>query len=289
MNREELTKLYVKQMREFKKSEGTIKEYCIKLNDFFNYINKEPISIVRKDVKSYLSYKDELATSTKEIIVSAINSFYKVLDYMEVDGFDEIKNPTDGIILPRKETKEKTPLNREQVEWLLHSCKNVREKALISFLFGTGLRISECINVTLDDYNKCLECGYINVLGKGRKNRKIYLSNDIIEYVNEYLKVRKDGCDNLFTSNNSTPLERISTSRTLKVIARRSGKFTDEQIEHLSPHLMRHSCLTQMSNDGVDTETISRVAGHSSSAITSKIYVHVAQERVEDAMRSMAI
>ena len=63
----------------------------------------------------------------------------------------------------------------------------------------------------------------------------------------------------------------------------------DEQIEHLSPHLMRHSCLTQMSNDGVDTETISRVAGHSSSAITSKIYVHVAQERVEDAMRSMAI
>ncbi|MEG1142787.1 MAG: tyrosine-type recombinase/integrase [Clostridia bacterium] len=287
MTRESLIKLYVNQQREFEHSDGTINTYVIHINDFFNHCGKEPIEITKKDVKEFLTYRSELSPSTKNVIVSAISSFYKTLDYLELDGFED-KNPCMNIVLPKIRKKVAEPLSNNQVKAMLKFSKNNRDKAIIQ-LFGTsGLRVSELINLTLEQYLNRTKDNAIIIIGKGNKEAYIALSDDTVKMIDEYIKTRKSGCNNLFVSNQGTKMDRISLSRTLKVIAHKTGLFTEDEISNLHNHSLRHFTATNLSENGVPIEVIQEVLRHSNIA-TTRGYIDVRKERITDAINSVAI
>lgn len=291
MTREELMNTYIKVMRAEDKSEGTINEYLKHINEYFSFLDNNGIDYTEakpKDVKLFRNENSNLSESTKNGKVSAVNSFYTFLvDDMEMMEY----NPCSSVkSLKIKNRVEKVPLTKIQINWLINACKNNRDKAIISMLINTGLRIHELINVTFEDYKYAKSHdGELHVIGKGNKFRVVYIPEITIGYVDEYLIERKESeYNNLFISNGCKPMDRTCISRTLKTTAKRSGHFNDDEISRIHNHLLRHSHFTNLSDNGIPLEVISELAGHSN-VNTSKIYVHVSKNRAKEAVQNFSI
>lgn len=291
MNRKELINVYIKVMESENKSKGTIKEYLKHINEYFIFLDNNGIDYEEaksKDIKLFRNENPNLSTSTKNNKISAVNSFYTFLvDDMEIMDH----NPCSSIkSLKIKDRAEKIPLTKIQIHWLINACKNDRDRAIITMLVNTGLRISELLNITLSDYRYAkTHDGELNIIGKGNKLRAIYLNDNVIEVIDKYLLIRKESeYDNLFISNGCVPMDRSCVSRTLKTTAKRSGHFSDEEISKIHNHLLRHSHFTNLSDNGVPLEVISELAGHSN-VNTSKIYVHISKNRAKEATKNFLI
>lgn len=291
MTREELINTYIKVMKAEDKSEGTINEYLKHINEYFSFLDNNNIEYTKansKDIKLFRNENPNLSASTKNGKVSAVNSFYTFL----VDDMEMLEyNPCSSVKpLKIKNRVEKVPLTKVQIHWLINSSKNDRDRAIISMLVNTGLRISELINVTLEDYKHAkFNDGELNVIGKGNKFRVVYIPENTIEYIDKYLLVRKESDhNNLFISNSCKPMDRNCISRMLKVTAKRSGHFSDDEISKIHNHLLRHSHFTNLSDSGVPLEVISELAGHSN-VNTTKIYVHVSKNRAKEAVQNFSI
>ncbi|MEG1354050.1 MAG: tyrosine-type recombinase/integrase, partial [Malacoplasma sp.] len=152
----------------------------------------------------------------------------------------------------------------------------------------SGLRVSELISLTLEQYLNRTKDNAIIIIGKGNKEAYIALSDDTVKMIDEYVKTRKSGCDKLFVSNQGTKMDRISLSRTLKVIAHKTGLFTEDEISNLHNHSLRHFTATNLSENGVPIEVIQEVLRHSNIA-TTRGYIDVRKERITDAINSVAI
>lgn len=292
MIREELINTYIKVMKAEDKSEGTINEYLKHINEYFSFLDNNGINYTEakpKDVKLFRNENPNLSASTKNGKVSAVNSFYTFLvDDMEMMEY----NPCSSVkSLKIKNRGEKVPLTKIQIHWLINACKNVRDKAIISMLVNTGLRIHELINVTLEDYEYAkAHDGELNVIGKGNKFRVVYIPEITMEYVDEYLLKRKDSkYNNLFISNGCKPMDRTCISRTLKTTAKRSGHFSDNEISRIHNHLLRHVYTTEAIEANIPLEVVSKTLGHSSTNTTYGIYMHMNKNRIKDSMKNFSI
>ena len=292
MKREELINTYIKVMRAEDKSEGTINEYLKHINEYFSFLDNNGIDYTEakpKDIKLFRNENPNLSASTKNGKVSAVNSFYTFL----VDDMEMIEyNPCSSVkSLKIKDRVEKTPLTKVQIHWLISACKNDRDRAIITTLVNTGMRISELLNVTLNDYEyaKTHE-GEMNIIGKGNKLRTIYLNDSIIEVVDKYLFTRKESeYNNLFISNGRKPMDRSCISRTLKTVAKRSGHFTDDEINRIHNHLLRHVYTTEAIEANIPLEVVSKTLGHSSTNTTFSVYMHINKNRIKENMKNFSI
>lgn len=292
MKREELINTYVEVMKAEDKSEGTINEYLKHINEYFCFLDNNNIDYKKansKDIKLFRNENPNLSTATKNLKICAVNSFYTFL----VDDMEILENnPCNNIkSLKIKDREEKIPLTKIQIHWLINSCKNYRDKAIITMLANTGLRISELINVTMEDYEYAkLHDGELNVIGKGNKLRIVYINDKIIEIVDKYLTIRKNSnYNNLFISNGCVPMDRSCISRTLKTIAKRSGHFTDDEISRIHNHVLRHSYTTEAIESNIPLEVVSKTLGHSSTNTTYNIYMHMNKDRIKENMKKFAI
>lgn len=292
MKREELMNTYIKVMRAEDKSEGTINEYLKHINEYFSFLDNNGIDYKEakpKDIKLFRNENPNLSASTKNGKVSAVNSFYTFLvDDMEMMEY----NPCSSVkSLKIKDRVEKVPLTKNQIHWLINACKNNRDRAIITMLVNTGLRISELINVTLEDYEyaKTHE-GEMNIIGKGNKLRTIYLNDSVIEIVDKYLFTRKESkYNNLFISNGYVPMDRSCISRTLKTTAKRSGHFNDDEISKIHNHLLRHVYTTEAIEANIPLEVVSKTLGHSSTNTTYNIYMHMNKNTIKENMKNFSI
>lgn len=292
MTREELINTYIKVMRAEDKSEGTINEYLKHINEYFSFLDSNNIDYAEakpKDIKLFRNENPNLSTSTKNGKVSAVNSFYTFLvDDMEMMEY----NPCSSVkSLKIKNRVEKIPLTKIQIHWLISACKNDRDRAIITMLVNTGMRISELLNVTLNDYEyaKTHE-GEMNIIGKGNKLRTIYLNDSVIEVVDKYLLTRKESeYNNLFISNGRKPMDRSCISRTLKTVAKRSEHFTDDEINRIHNHLLRHVYTTEAIEANIPLEVVSKTLGHSSTNTTFRVYMHMNKNRIKENMKNFSI
>lgn len=292
MKREELVNTYIKVMRAEDKSEGTIKEYLKHINEYFSFLDNNGIDYTEakpKDIKLFRNENPNLSASSKNGKVSAVNSFYTFLvDDMEMMDY----NPCSSVkSLKIKDRAEKVPLTKIQIHWLINACKNDRDRAIISMLVNTGLRIHELINITLEDYRYSkVHDGELNVIGKGNKFRIVYIPEITIEYVDEYLLERKESeHNNLFISNGCKPMDRTCISRTLKTTAKRSGHFSDDEISKLHNHLMRHTYTTEAIEANIPLEIVSKTLGHSSTNTTYNVYMHMNKNTIKENMKNFSI
>ncbi|MBS5806626.1 MAG: tyrosine recombinase [Firmicutes bacterium] len=277
---DESTKDFLEYLKyERRVSVNTVDSYGENLLLLKNYTNKDLISLKKEDIKDFLD-NVEATARTKAHYLTVFNSFYKYLVFM-----DKIKsNPCDGIKAPKLEKKLPTYLTNEEIAKLfnirLTKPVDYRNKAILEVMYATGARISEVINLELNqiDFEECI----IRVVGKGKKERIIPLDDVAIEaldnYINNYrpFLIKNETCNYVFLNKNGEKISRQMIFKMLKNLANKAG-ITKE----ISPHTLRHSFASNLLNNGADLRVIQELLGHENLE-TTEIYSHLQNKKIKD-------
>lgn len=272
--------LYIDHLKyERKLSDNTVNSYRDNLKQFLLFFeNKNILNLTEKDVKDFIS-KLNKSEKTKAHYITVLNSFYNFL----IDEEKITINPCENIRLPKLPKKLPNYLTVEEVDKLLDLRLNsplaYRNKAMLELLYSTGIRITELIELKLNniDFNDEL----IRVMGKGSKERIIPLGEEatkyLMLYVNQYrnLILKTKTSNYLFVNNFGNKMTRQGFFKILKKECKNQG------IEkNISPHTLRHSFATHMLNNGADLRIIQELLGHSDIS-TTQIYTHLSREKIK--------
>ena len=270
---------YLKKELNF--SENTIDNYQLDLADFFSFVNKNGIdylTINRNHVRDYLKYLDNKKLKNSSIArrISCLRSFY---NYLLLKGFTK-QNLFNSIRNPKIERKLPNYLNYEEIEEILdhidiNSNEGLRNRLLIEMFYATGCRVSEMINVKIDDIDFTNRS--IRIFGKGSKERIVYYGDYAAGYLDSYLKTDYNkGSNYLFVSSNKDKLTIQEVEQIIKHIMEHLSIKT-----HVTPHTLRHTFATHLLNNGADIKTVQELLGHAS-LNTTGIYTHVSSDRLKE-------
>lgn len=286
---------FIKTLR----SDRTRRSYKSHIDSFCDFKNIKNLEDFKRmtcddfyEFKNYLiEEKNNSENSLKPKFV-AISSFY---DYLITDGKYGV---TENIIEKNKITKsikaivnpqKRTFLTAQERALFLKECKNPKETAICTVFLNTAIRISELINLKLNQYvrytNKNGEkASYLYFVRKGGKIKKLYFNPYVTEKIEDYLKVRKQSeYDNLFISNGGKPMSVQSIDMTIKKLAKRAGIT-----KSISAHSLRRTVATDMNKQGIPLKNIQETLGHSSVSTTG-LYIQDLDEDNEDLMMSYEV
>lgn len=260
-------------------SVNTIDSYGENLLLVSKYLNKDLINATRDDIKNFFDNFDG-DVKTKAHYLTVLNSFYKYLLFM---GKCSI-NPCDGIKHPKLSKKLPEYLTSEEINKLfdirLTKPIDYRNKAMLEVLYATGTRISELINLELNqiDFDECI----IRVTGKGKKDRIIPIGDTAMDALKNYILnyriflVKTNDNNFVFLNKNGSKISRQGFFKILKGLAFDAGIKKD-----ISPHTIRHSFATNLLNNGADLRIIQELLGHENLQ-TTEIYSHLTNKKIED-------
>lgn len=277
---DENIKFYLEYLKyERRVSDNTVESYGENLKMLKQALNKNILNLTTTEIRDYIQNL-EATPKTKAHYLSVFNSFYNYMIFNEKLS----ANPCSGIRSPKLEKKLPNYLTGEEIDKLLDikliKPIDYRNKAMLEVLFATGTRISELINLRLNqiDFDECI----IRVLGKGKKDRIIPIGNTALEYlslyINEYrpfiLKTRVS--EYVFVNKNGTKMSRQGFFKILKKLVASSGIEKE-----VSPHTLRHSFATYLLNNGADLRVIQELLGHEN-LVTTEIYSHLSNKKIEE-------
>jgi integrase/recombinase XerD len=256
-----------------KKLEGlslvTLEGYELELNIFANTVKKRTINITAADIRVFLGQFQHLKLSSLSRKLSVLKSFFSWLAGEEIIQRD----PTAKIKPPREEKRLPKALTIVELEMLRESCDTDRQRAFIEVLYASGTRLSEIHQLNIKDVNQ--QTMSSNVIGKGNKEREVYLSFKAMYHLNKYLNSRTDDCEALFVTERK-PYRRLSKrgiQREIKLIAQKAGLA-----DKVSPHVLRHTFATLTLNNGAELAAVQELLGHSSPDTTLR-YARITEER----------
>lgn len=263
-----------------------IKNERININKLFNRSFINDINI--QDMYSYISYLDnELNdnSSTRSRKISALRSFYKYL-HQEIEIIDN--NITEKLRNPKIQKRQPVYLTLSETELLLDTIneeKNEflrnRDLAIVFTFLTTGMRLSELVSVDLKD----IKDDHFSIVGKGNKERTIYLTKNCIDLIDNYIMIRKNylkeiKVDALFISTRKNRISNRAVQSTVEKYLKKAGFDT----RVYSTHKLRHTAATLMYKYGnVDIRALKDVLGHESVS-TTQIYTHLDDEDLKNAV-----
>lgn len=265
---------------EKKLSKNTKEAYEKDLILFANFLNNKSIlSITTNDIKNYIKYLNDTNEKDKTIArkIVSIRTFF---DYLMKEKLISI-NPCEKIETPKiRKTLPKT-LNEKEVLKLLSikpkTAKEYRNKAMIELMYATGLRVSELVNLEINDIN--LIDDYVRVYGKGKKERIIPMADITVKIMDEYINVYRNSLlkgyltDKVFISSYGKGITRQGFFKIIKKQAKEVGIEKD-----FSPHTLRHSFATHLLENGADLRSIGEMLGHENIK-TTQIYTHLSNSK----------
>lgn len=273
-------------------SENSISAYLNdikKLRDFIKLkkIDLEPNNIDIVIINDFLEYLNELGISSfsQARIVSGLKSFFKFLILEEKIS----KDPMDLIESPKLKRKLPEVLSLDDINILLNSIElstmeGVRNRAIIETLYSSGLRVSELVNLSIQ--NLFLDIGFIKVIGKGSKERLVPIGRHAIKYINMYKneyrhnkKINKGNEGFLFLNRYGRKLTREMIFLIIKKV---SNKCLSNK--NISPHTFRHSFATHLIEGGADLRAVQEMMGHES-ITTTEIYTHLDREYLKQVIK----
>lgn len=265
-------------------SDNTYLSYKNDLNMYKAFLHQKNISNPEKissaDVIEFIEYlqkkdHDEITTVARKL--TTIKNYHA---YLEKEKIAPI-NVTLGIKRPKlKKTIAKT-LSTDDINTLLDinllTPFDYRNKAMLELVYGTGLRVSELVNLTLNniDFTNCI----IRIVGKGNKERIIPLGEYSMYYLNLYMEKRhllekNNLCEKLFLNNHGKGITRQGFFKILKNLLEEKHLNVEA-----SPHTLRHSFATHLLEGGADLKSIQEMLGHSDIS-TTRMYTHVTNQKV---------
>ncbi len=271
-------------------SDNSIKSYDFDLILFkkfldLNKIKDTPLNCKSETIKNYL-YKNlsDKKSRSQARSISALKSFF---NYLVFEGLIK-DSPISNIEAPKLERKLPEVLTEDEINQLIKSVDlnhvfGQRNKTIIEVLYGTGIRVSELVNLQLS--NIFFKESILKVNGKGDKERFVPLgkiaSTEIKTYINirDKMKIDSKNTDILFINRYGRKLTR---SMIFKIITDASKSIGLEK--KISPHTLRHSFATHLLKNGADLRTIQLILGHES-ITTTEIYTHLDTFHLEEVLK----
>lgn len=268
---------YLKEYLDYIKIErglsvNTYNSYKKDLEKYIEYMKNKDIT--KKDINNYIEhlFKSGLKSSTISRNIVSIKSFHKYISRVY-----ELPNPSDSILRPKYSKKLPEILTKEEVELLLDikvtDAFSSRNKAMLELMYATGLRVSELVNLNVNDIdfdNASLKC-----FGKGSKERILPIVDYALDKVKEYKEVYRNGMlkgyltDSLFLNNHGKGISRVGFFKIIKQLAKEKGIN-----KNIHPHILRHSFATHILENGADLRIIQELLGHENIS-TTQIYTHI--------------
>lgn len=262
-------------------SKHTVTSYKTDLNQFFSYINDFSMAqsvdeISFKIIRNWITYLFESGITSRTINrkISSLKSFFKFLEFSNLISV----NPTLKIISPKNSRKLPSIVEQVDLDQLLDQkyFKNgfvgERDSLIIEFFYLTGLRLSELIEIKVNniDFKNCS----LKVIGKGNKERIVPLSFNLISKIDLLIK-NYNIKDHLFSNSLN---EKLYPKKVYRIVNYYIGLVSS--VKKRSPHVLRHSFATHMLNNGADINAIKEILGHSSLSAT-QIYTHNTVEKLK--------
>ncbi len=246
-------------------SDETIKAYLYFNQQFLAFIRKPAEQISEEDIKKYLGHllsDRKVSNATAALARSALTFMY-----------NEILKGNIKIRTPKIPKQVPVVLTKEEIRRMLSTTENHQHKLLIEVLYSSGLRLSEAINLKVDDLEPIEKIGWVRN-GKGGKDRMFILSDKVIQDVKSFLEQRKEKSPYLFTGRDGQLTGR-AVQKAIKQIAEKAGIKKD-----VHTHTLRHSFATHLLEAGTDIRKIQVLLGHADLS-TTQIYTKVSTEEIK--------
>lgn len=282
-------------------AEHTQRTYAALLNKFVAWAGKQGLkawtSVELRHLMSFLQHERErgLANEPKEsarrlssesvyLEIAALRAFYRFAENEKIMP----ANIAENLSLPRRWQRLPKGLSNEEIEKLLvaetpETPQNLCDQAVLELAYASGLRLAELRNVRMEQLH--LEAGFINVIGKGNKERVVPVGGKAVEAMQRYLEagrpklVNKNSPANVFLTKRGTPFAAVTLWLRIKQRVRRAGLT-----RNVTPHMLRHSFATHLLENGADLRVIQELLGHASIS-TTEVYTHVTGGRLREVHR----
>jgi integrase/recombinase XerD len=282
-------------------AEHTQRTYAALLSKFVTWANQQGISdwpsVELRHLMSFLQYEREripvdapkdsprrLSGESVYLEIAALRSFYRFAENEKLLP----ANIAENLSLPRRWQRLPKALSSDEIEKLLtpeepETPQRLCDLAILELAYASGLRLAELRNLRLEQLH--LESGFINVIGKGNKERVVPLGRKAIQSVQRYLDagrpklVTPRSPANLFLTKRGTPFASVTMWLRIKQRVRRAGVT-----RNITPHMLRHSFATHLLENGADLRVIQELLGHANIS-TTEVYTHVAGNRLREVHR----
>jgi integrase/recombinase XerD len=239
----------------------TVRNYSFFVEKFLQKTNKSSEELTQGDVKIYLSELFDSKSKNTVMLAAAALKFF----YIEV-----LKKEFEQIRMPKKDKPLPEVLTKDEVKKLIDAADTLKSRMIISLLYSTGLRVSELVNLKVEDLNLRENNGWVR-RGKGAKDRLFMISESLGKDLEAFMKDR----GNIYVFSKEKPLTTRNIQKIIKNARNRAG-FNKK----VTPHTLRHSFATHLLEQGTDIRIIQTVLGHSSLS-TTQVYTHVSSDQIK--------
>ena len=257
----DIEKAVIKECKRRRYSPRTAKTYLFWINRFLNSCKKDVGKASKKDVRQFLEIMSE-----KDKAGSTMNVAHMALRFL----FQDVLNKKMWIDIKYSKVPKKLPivLSKDEIIKLINSIQNEKQKLMISLLYGSGMRVSELVNLRIKDLNISKSYGFIRN-GKGGKDRLFIIPKNLKEELSKSIK-NKDDEGYLFVS----PRNNKYNIATIRAILKYASKDSNLK-KKVHPHILRHSFATHLIENGYSVNEVQVMLGHKSPE-TTMVYLHIA-------------
>ena len=265
--RKDYLNMYLATLRVEGKSPATLEQYHLRLRQVIDFLGKDVTDITLYDLRYYLAcYRRvrRISNSTLDTVRRYIRAFFA---WLSAEGHIP-RNPAAALKPIQQQKTVKREYSQVELEKIRNACQGKRDIALIEMLYATGARVSEISGLDIADVD--FERLEVKVLGKGNKERIVYITERCAMYLREYLGSRTDCEAPLFVSEKS-PHNRLlkpGIERILRGLGKRAG------VENVHPHRYRRTLATNLINRGCNIQDVQQLLGHASISTTQIYYVY---------------
>ena len=282
-------------------SDNTARTYAALLGKFVAWAEKQNLAdwkdVQLKHLMAFLQAErarplaDEPKESTKRLSsesvyleIAALRAFYKFAENEKILPV----NVAENLSLPRRWKRLPKALSNDEIDKLLQpeepaTPENLCDQAVLELAYASGLRLSELRNLRLEQLH--LDAGFINVIGKGNKERVVPVGRKAIDALNRFINagrpllVTPKSPANVFLTRRGTPFASVTLWLHIKKRVSRASVG-----RNITPHMLRHSFATHLLEHGADLRVIQELLGHANIG-TTEIYTHVAGNRLKEVHR----
>ena len=271
-------KRYIATKRLEGKAPSTLHRYYEENTRMLRFFRKPLRDITTYDLRFYLSLRRQQGKTGNRTLDGMRRCYSSFFTWLAAEGVIG-RNPCAALSQIKYRKTVKKPYSAVEMEKLRAACKDIRDLALVDFLYSTGCRVSEVVGLDITDVD--LETGECTVVGKGEKERVVYLTEVAAMHLRTYLDTREDVGNALFTGRGTS---RISKNG-IEAVLRRLGKAAG--VENVHPHRYRRTLATNLLDRGMNIQDVAAILGHADLK-TTQIYCYISQQNVKTAYRKYA-
>ena len=275
---EALLKKYLATKRIEGLADSTLRRYAEINLALIRFLGKPLYEVTTYDLRFYLSVRRQRGNVSNRTLDGMRRCFGSFFGWLSAEGLIG-RNPCVALKQIKYRKTVKKPYTAVELEQIRNACGNIRDLALVEFLYSTGCRVAEVVHLDITDVNlDSLEC---TVLGKGNKERRVYLTEVAAMYLKQYLDSRNDTSNALFIGRGK---RRIGKNG-IEAIVKKLGKAA--QVDNVHPHRYRRTLATNLLDKGMNIQDVAEILGHADLK-TTRIYCFISQNNVKQAYQKFA-